>query len=264
LESATQRRAIRIALQAMAIQVVDADADQNSQHCDVIIIDSGTSPDDAACLLKSNATTSALILIPPSERHDFAEYHARGVAGFLVKPFRPNSLFERLAADDGQASRGEDGHQGNQRETPSVIVQRTDAPRRLLLVEDNDINALLAKSIIKKAGFEVDHLTNGKKAFDEMKSSIGRESRLYDLILMDVHMPEMDGLEATTKIQSLFKVSGVANDCPPIIALTANAFSEDRQKCLEAGMNDYLAKPFEMDDLIDIIDKWCATSPRTD
>ena len=72
-------------------------------------------------------------------------------------------------------------------------------------------------------------------------------------------MPQMDGLEATTKIKALFSSSDRAGACPPIIALTANAFAEDRQKCIAAGMDDYLAKPFEIVELTDIIDKWCGS-----
>ena len=132
---------------------------------------------------------------------------------------------------------------------------------KILLVEDNDINAMLAKNIIKKAGYEVDHLTNGAKALACAQRGIDDETaKHYDLILMDVHMPEMDGLEATEKIKAhYFKLNDVGNrsKCPPIVALTANAFAEDRQKCFDAGMDDYLAKPFEIDELTDIIDKWC-------
>ena len=264
LSSNVQARAIRHALEAMSFNVIEDETGTNGHEYDTLIIDTATPPDAAARMLNAARSTSgvsgsssAVILISPSERHDFGEYQSCGISDFLVKPFRPNSLFERLKAREQKSSESEAGRQLAEHDAPEGIVIRSDTSRRLLLVEDNEINAMLAKNIITKAGFEVDHLLNGKMALERAEQSMLGNDKTYDLILMDVHMPEMDGLEATRKIQMLFAANGGEQSCPPIVALTANAFAEDRKKCLAAGMNDYLAKPFEMAELIDIIEKWC-------
>ena len=109
----------------------------------------------------------------------------------------------------------------------------------ILLVEDNDINRLYAGSILKKWHCQVDTAENGLVAVEKIKSNN------YDLVLMDVQMPVMDGYEATKAIRLL----AAPKNRTPIIALTANATSRDIEKCLQAGMNDYLAKPFTPDDL---------------
>jgi CheY-like chemotaxis protein len=81
-----------------------------------------------------------------------------------------------------------------------------------------------------------------------------------DLVLMDLHMPVMDGLDATRAIHQLMNVSAL--EAPPIIAVTANAFEEDRRICLEAGMDDYMAKPFDRDQLLRMLDRWCGDENR--
>ncbi|MEM9263170.1 MAG: response regulator [Pseudomonadota bacterium] len=116
----------------------------------------------------------------------------------------------------------------------------------ILLAEDNKINAVLATTLIRKAGFAVDVAENGSMAI-EMAAQKG-----YDLIFMDMHMPEMDGLEATRRIRASHSVSAET----PIVALTANALPRDRRRCLDAGMDDFLAKPFEPDDLTHMVRKW--------
>ena len=82
-----------------------------------------------------------------------------------------------------------------------------------------------------------------------------------DLVLMDVHMPVLDGLEALRAIRALY--AGDKRKCPPIVAVTANAFEEDRRQCLDAGMDDYLAKPFDREDLDRVLERWCGAGRRT-
>ncbi|RLB07078.1 MAG: hypothetical protein DRG27_06805 [Deltaproteobacteria bacterium] len=114
---------------------------------------------------------------------------------------------------------------------------------RVLLAEDNPVNQKVAKSMLEKQGFQVTIANNGKEAVELLT----KES--FDLVLMDVQMPEMDGLEATRKIRELgIKI--------PIVALTANAFEEDRKRCLEAGMDEYLSKPIKIEELLNIISKF--------
>lgn len=116
----------------------------------------------------------------------------------------------------------------------------------VLLAEDNLVNQKVAMMVIQKMGHEVDVANNGRIAVDKFLS------RKYDLILMDMMMPELDGLEATREIRQKETALGAA-DRVKIVALTANAMKEDRDKCLEAGMDDYLSKPFKPEDLQRII-----------
>ncbi len=126
------------------------------------------------------------------------------------------------------------------------------AGARILLAEDNEINAEVAISLLSNQGLLVKVAKNGRDAVAMAGNSA------YDLILMDVQMPEMDGLEATRLIRSL-NISSAANKPIPVLAMTANVFAEDRQACLEAGMNDFVAKPVEPEDLFSTIAKWLPT-----
>jgi signal transduction histidine kinase/DNA-binding NarL/FixJ family response regulator len=124
---------------------------------------------------------------------------------------------------------------------------------RILLVEDNEVNQAYALQILKALGdsVQVDLAKDGLQALEQFK-------RLpYDLILMDCQMPRMDGYKATAAIRQMEKAMG--RGAVPIVALTANAFNEDRERCLEAGMDDYLAKPYQRDTLLSMISKYMST-----
>ena len=116
----------------------------------------------------------------------------------------------------------------------------------LLLVEDNKINQKIAMSLVGKLGYQVDLAENGLEAI----AATGK--RRYELILMDMQMPEMGGIEATRNIRSL----GGPNALTPIIALTANAMKSDYEACCAAGMNDFMTKPINREALIDCIARW--------
>jgi CheY-like chemotaxis protein len=119
---------------------------------------------------------------------------------------------------------------------------------RILLAEDYLTNQQVALIILGKLGYQADAVLNGVEAVAAL------EHTNYDLVLMDCEMPKMNGFEATALIRS--KSSKVRNHAVPIIALTANAFDQDREKCLDAGMNDYLTKPVRMEKLGMALDKW--------
>ena len=119
--------------------------------------------------------------------------------------------------------------------------------RKILLVEDNEINQEIAQEILGSMGFVVDTVGDGTEAVDRIKNV---EAGTYELILMDVQMPIMDGYEATRQIRAL---EDSAKAAVPIVAMTANAFDEDKKKALEAGMNDHVAKPIDIENLVDTL-----------
>ena len=125
-----------------------------------------------------------------------------------------------------------------------ILEFRTDVNAKILLVEDDKINQLLAEKTLNKMGYVVDKANNGQEAIRKV------QSEPYDIVLMDLQMPVMDGLEATQIIRQLNCVQ------PVIIATTANAMKEDRTRCLEAGMNDFLSKPLDMMELQKTLLNW--------
>jgi CheY-like chemotaxis protein len=123
--------------------------------------------------------------------------------------------------------------------------QSAQRPARILLVEDNPVNQLVAKGMLSKLGCEVTISRHGGEALEALEH--GR----FDLVLMDCNMPVMDGYEASRQIRSSGRWPNL-----PIVALTANAMPEERERCRAAGMNDYLAKPFRRTELLNVLDQW--------
>lgn len=123
--------------------------------------------------------------------------------------------------------------------------------KKILLVEDNEMNRLVATTLLENYGVITEEVHNGAEAVQALKS------RYYDLVLMDVQMPVLNGLDATMIIRQEI------NQFVPIIALTANAIKGEAEKCLKAGMNDYISKPFEEEELINAIARWLGDSPET-
>jgi CheY-like chemotaxis protein len=125
-------------------------------------------------------------------------------------------------------------------------------PLRILLAEDNVVNQKLALRILQQMGYRADLASNGIEAVE----SVGRQT--YDVILMDVQMPEMDGLEASRRITAKWP----PDERPRIVAMTANAMQGDREMCLAAGMDDYLTKPIRVDQLVDTLKNVSARNGR--
>jgi CheY-like chemotaxis protein len=193
-------------------------------------------------------------LVNVLERAGLSEYRAAGFDAYLLRPVRPGSLLLQLGLRRSPVPPppdGADAAEGN----PQVVLA-ANSRRRVLLAEDNEINLLLAKRVLEKCGCDYTAVNNGAEAVAAVRRILEGQSPGVDLILMDIFMPQLDGLEAARAIKQLFAGSARANSPPPIVALTANAFAEDRQRYLEAGMDDYLAKPFDKASLETVLVRW--------
>jgi PAS domain S-box-containing protein len=206
----------------------------------------------SACL--DGRAPRAVVTIDPGERSDIARFRAQGFNGYLVRPVRPLSALTQLF-DDGIAHRPRSTALAEPHAASSVTL---DAAKGLsvLLAEDNDINALLARTVLEKSGARVVHARDGAEAIARAHDALS-QGEGFDLVLMDIHMPDMDGVEAARGIRALYPDDArPAAGRPPIVALTANAFAEDRAAYLAAGLDDYLAKPFERHDLARLLAHW--------
>ncbi len=132
-------------------------------------------------------------------------------------------------------------------QTPPAAKASAFTGKKLLVVEDNELNLEIASTLLKEAGFEVDTAENGKIAVEKVEAA---SADRYDLILMDIQMPEMDGYEATRRIRALPDTKKAAL---PIVAMTANAFEDDRKNALRAGMNGHIAKPLDIPKLFQVL-----------
>ncbi len=130
----------------------------------------------------------------------------------------------------------------------AVAIKADEKGSTILLAEDNEVNALIAKTMIEDEGLSIHHVEDGKQVVEAVKK------KRYKMILMDIHMPDIDGYEATKLIRRWEKKNNIKP--VPIIAMTANALKGDREKCLETGMDDYLAKPVSREKLLQKVDMW--------
>jgi CheY-like chemotaxis protein len=176
------------------------------------------------------------------------------VAAVLTKPIKASQLYDLLlgllgerARDTPQPAAAPELH------FDAEMAQRL--PLRILVAEDNVINQQVALSFLERLGYRADVVANGM----EVLASLHRQP--YDVVLMDVQMPEMDGLEATRRIRQLSPSELAAEAQPHIIAMTANALKEDYHVCLAAGMDDYLSKPVQVDDLVGALRKCLPRRP---
>ncbi|MEA3240401.1 MAG: response regulator, partial [Pseudomonadota bacterium] len=191
--------------------------------------------------------THLVLMTSLGKRGDAARMEEIGFEGYLSKPVKQSILFDCLAT----ILTGKTGEQGGEHRTLITrhsVAERKRANVRILLAEDNITNQQVALGILKKLGLSADAVANGREALAALKTLP------YDLVLMDVQMPEMDGLEATRQIRS--GQSRARNQDIPIIAMTAHAMQGDKEKCLDAGMNDYVPKPVAPPVLAEVLEKW--------
>jgi two-component system, sensor histidine kinase and response regulator len=188
------------------------------------------------------AATTIMMLSSVGQRGDAVRCREMGVAAYLTKPVRQSLLldaFHEVLAASGRPA------------AASALVTRhslreTQPPKHVLLAEDNSINRRLVVKILENHGFSVVSAGNGREALALL------ERERFDVVLMDVQMPEMDGFEATAEIRRRERETG---HHVPIVALTAHALKGDREACLAAGMDDYLTKPIHVAELLEVIDR---------
>jgi two-component system sensor histidine kinase/response regulator len=188
-------------------------------------------------------TATIMMLSSAGQRGDAKRCRELGVAAYLTKPVRQRELLDAILIALGTRPAGE--------AAPSLVTRHSlrenSGHFRILLVEDNAVNQLLAVRLLEKGGHAVAVAGNGKEALATLKK------QSFDLILMDVQMPEMDGFEATAAIRNLEKESGKHS---PIIAMTAHSMAGDKERCLEAGMDDYISKPIRPEELIELLGRY--------
>jgi two-component system, sensor histidine kinase and response regulator len=202
------------------------------------------------------ASTRLVVLTSMCQRLQPSELRAAGITAWLVKPVRPSLLHETLArlaaglepgideaSPPGQRARAESASE------PGAGSMASEAPRtlvRVLVAEDNLVNQKVAQRHLAKLGIHADIVGNGLEALEALRRIP------YDLVLMDCQMPELDGYEATRQVRR--GEAGSAN--VPIVAMTANAMHGDKERCLESGMDDYIAKPVRQKELVEVIERW--------
>jgi signal transduction histidine kinase/CheY-like chemotaxis protein len=205
---------------------------------DFTFIDGGFGPEAAQAFNVSGAAPRCgrrIVLMSPYERRAFGAPAKAGFDGYLVKPIRTRSLFARLHADMAPPRPSERSAAAS----PGPVQPR----RTALLAEDNDINALLAIRLLEPMGIAVEWVRDGHAALTAAGDACTGRRPAFDLILLDVRMPGLDGKEVTRRLRQVERDHGSSR--ARIIALTANAFEEDRAACLAAGFDDFIAKPID-------------------
>jgi two-component system sensor histidine kinase/response regulator len=234
-----------------ALEVLKSSAELGDP-CRLVLLDMqmpGVDGIETLKLIKANTKISDLkviILTSMGQRGDAEQVECIGCSGYLVKPVRQNQLYEAIVAVFSR-----DSVLIHERK-PRLVTRHTISEQKrrevcLLLAEDNWINQKMAVTLLQKAGYPVDVVDNGRLAVEAVKS------KNYNLVLMDVQMPEMDGFEAT---QSIRKYEETSQQHVPIVAMTAHVMQGDRERCLQAGMDDYLTKPLEPEEVFATIERW--------
>jgi signal transduction histidine kinase/CheY-like chemotaxis protein len=206
---------------------------RNADGHDAVLLDRGLFTDGKTRLIPG---APCLVMLAPDERGDIPGLRPAGFAGYLIKPLRRESVVQRILALNPGAQPG--GAADDERVTPASAVGL-----RVLLAEDNSINAILARALLEREGCHVECASNGFEAINAARQGP------HDLILMDVRMPALDGIQAS----KILRAEGYTGS---IVALTADAFEDDRKACLAVGMDDFLTKPLEAGALKAILAKW--------
>jgi signal transduction histidine kinase/ligand-binding sensor domain-containing protein/CheY-like chemotaxis protein len=187
-----------------------------------------------------------LLAISSAVEGRFKKYHEVGFDAFLPKPIRRDTLLEIITQLLGEKKIEKIKERRESILTQHSLMEDAKQSVRILMAEDNELNRKLASFVLNKAGYRLEVVTNGKEAVETFLADPGG----FDLILMDIQMPEMNGKDAARMIREKGFIQ------IPIIAMTAASMKGDREKCLEAGMNDYVPKPIKRESLYQAIKKW--------
>ncbi|MBI5674765.1 MAG: response regulator [Nitrospirae bacterium] len=189
--------------------------------------------------------TEIIILTSLGTRGDVADMRKIGCSGYLIKPVKESLLIETIMAV--LSGKEVDGRDSSHKIVTSHTLRDTKYQSvTILLAEDNPVNQKVAQKILTKAGYQVDIVGNGRRALEAI------DEKKYDIVLMDIQMPEMDGIQTTKEIRLREK----HDKHTTIIAMTAHALKGDYERCIEAGMDDYLSKPIEPQEMLEKISKW--------
>ena len=213
------------------------------RHWDAVLVDHALGLEAARDILHGiTGATRRIVLVTPGERHELGQFKDAGFTAYLVKPIRAGSLAARF----GEALADADIMTDDAAEAIPAPTETTGLS--ILVAEDNEINALLVRALLLKLGHRPTVATDGAAALESYMAARSSGAP-YDLVLMDVNMPDMDGIEATRRIRA----AEAGQHRTPIIALTANAYGEDRDACLAAGMDDFLVKPLDRERLAAVL-----------
>jgi PAS domain S-box-containing protein len=227
-------------------------ADTLNQPFSLVVMDwmmPGIDGIETARRIQSNETLSKppkIIMLTAHGREEvISQAQNVGIEQFLLKPANPSLIYDAIMNSFG--------YESDRSSSSSAITIGSHSDRilgaRILLVEDNELNQEVAMGLMEEAGFAVTIAEDGQEAVDIISDQ-------FDIVLMDIQMPVMDGYEATRAIR---KMEGFEN--LPIVAMTANAMAGDREKCLDAGMNDHVGKPIDPEELFRALDRWIVDRP---
>jgi signal transduction histidine kinase/CheY-like chemotaxis protein len=253
-DNATNRKILHLQCQKWGLETTLAKSGpealellKKGQEFDLGILDMNMPGMDGyqlACEIRKSKDANVLPLIMLSSIHkpEDIDFDGKIFSMYLTKPVKQKKIFEVLCKilSETEYNKSLEEHSQKHSEKEKLTSDRSLA---ILLVEDNPVNCILTEKIFSKMGYKIDVVHNGIEGIKAYNS------KKYDLIFMDCQMPELNGYEATQKLRK----SGATI---PIIAMTANAMEGDREKCIDAGMNDYIAKPFKQKDLIDVVQKF--------
>jgi CheY-like chemotaxis protein len=191
-----------------------------------------------------------IVLIRPTDRHELPALKAAGFNGYLIKPVRAASLAARLAVNNAYEQAVADA---TDEAVAAANNAEADKGLSILVAEDNEINALLARALLTRLGHRPTIATDGAAAVESWHAA-RTAGAPYDLVLMDVQMPVMDGLEAVRHIRAAESEPEFGERPTPVLALTANASADDRDAVLAAGMNGLLVKPLDRERLREVLE----------
>jgi len=194
--------------------------------------------------------TQRIVLFTPATRQELQSSPISALTGYLVKPLRAASLAARLASTPEVPAPGLADVMTEAAETTQATLAARQRGLSVLVAEDNEINALLMRSLLGKLGHQAVIATNGEDALESWLAAKSAGAP-YDLVLMDIQMPELDGIETTKRIR--LSEAAQAGRRTPILALTANTLVEDRYACFEAGMDGFLVKPLDREKLTEAL-----------